>query len=334
MPQIDPTLVVTLLSALAAGALLFVSALPLIEARNRRRRRLSLALRGDGAGRPAVAAGAAASSRRKAIEKTLREIEERQAERTGAAVRPTLAKRLSEAGLTLTPLAYWAVSAALAAAVAGALVTWTPVAPPPAGALGLAVGLLVPHLYVSILRQRRLARFSAGFPDTIDIIVRGVRSGRPLADCFAIVAADSEEPLRSEFRQVVTDQSVGLPIQEAVDRLARRVSLPEVKFLSIVISIQNRAGGNLTEALGNLSNVLRARRQLQAKVKALSAEAKASAGIIGSLPVVMAGIVHFTSPDYLALLYQTDLGRIVILACVLWMALGIFVMRQMINFDM
>ena len=166
------------------------------------------------------------------------------------------------------------------------------------------------------------------------MIVRGVRAGRPLVDCLAIVANDTEDPIRSEFRLVVEDQSVGITLQEAVDRLAERVPLQEVGFLATVITIQSRAGGSLTEALGNLSTVLRGRRQLQAKVKAMSAEAKTSAGIIGSLPVIVAGLVQLTSPEYLAVLYQTDLGLMVLAGCALWMSIGVFVMRQMINFDM
>ncbi|MCA1777464.1 MAG: type II secretion system F family protein [Loktanella sp.] len=240
MPQFDLTLLIVPLAALAGVALLLTLVMPTIEARSLSKRRMALALGGRPEDGPVAATGGQASTRRKAIEKTLRE----------------------------------------------------------------------------------------------DVIVRGVRAGRPLADCLTVIAADSEEPIRGEFRQVVEDQSVGLPLQEAVDRLAQRVPLQEVGFLAIVVAIQSRAGGSLTEALGNLSTVLRGRRQLHAKVKAMSAEAKTSAGIIGSLPVIVAGLVQLTSPEYLAVLYQTNLGLIVIGICLLWMSIGVFVMRQMINFDM
>lgn len=259
------------------------------------------------------------------------EINERQSTRRTRGSRPDLEQRLREAGLRWTPRGYRMLNAGIAA---GAFAAASAFGPLVAVGIALVTGLAVPHLYVALLRRRRLAAFAAGFPDAIDVIVRGVRAGRPLADCLAVVAADTEDPIRTEFRLVVEDQSVGLPLQEAVERLAHRVPLQEVGFLAIVVAIQNRAGGSLTEALGNLSTVLRGRRQLHAKVKAMSAEAKTSAGIIGSLPVIVAILVQLTSPEYLAVLYQTNLGLMVMGACAVWMSIGVFVMRQMINFDM
>ncbi|WP_188526687.1 type II secretion system F family protein [Sinisalibacter lacisalsi] len=331
MAQFDLSLLILPLVALAVAGLMLTLFLPLIEARERRQRRISLAL---GAGRSEsgpAAVGGKAATRRKAIEKTLKEIEERHKARRNQRRRPGLERRLREAGLGWKPFGYWLICAVTGAAAFAISLGTGPLI---AVGIGLAAGLGLPHLYVEFLLRRRLAAFAAGFPDVIDVIVRGVRAGRPLADCLAIVAADTEEPIRSEFRLVVEDQSVGVPVQEAVDRLAHRVPLQEVGFLAIVVSIQNRAGGSLTEALSNLSTVLRGRRQLHAKVKSMSAEAKTSAGIIGSLPVIVAGLVHLTSPEYLAVLYQTNLGLTVLAACATWMAIGVFVMRQMINFDM
>lgn len=331
MLQFDLTLLIVPLVALAVAGLLLTLAMPVIEARESRDRRMALALGGDPRNTGAATEDGKTSTRRKAIEKTLKEMEDRQAARRGQRRRPGLEKRMREAGLAWRPFGYWLFAASVAVA---AFVAASRFGLPIAAGIALAAGLGLPHLYVSFRRNRRFAAFSAGFPDAIDVIVRGVRAGRPLADCLAIVAADSDEPLRSEFRLVVEDQSVGLPVQEAVERLARRVPLQEVSFLSIVVSIQNRAGGNLTEALGNLSTVLRGRKQLHGKVKAMSAEAKSSAGIIGSLPVLVAGLVHVTSPEYLAVLYQTQTGIMVMVACGVWMSIGVFVMRQMINFDL
>lgn len=328
MLPFDPTVLIVPLAALAVAGLLLAIALPWVQARERHQRRMSLALGGDQVAGQSSAPGGQVSTRRKAIEKTLHEINERQSARRS---RPGLNHRLREAGLDWTPRFYWLLCASLAAGAFAASSTFGPFA---AGGFALVAGLGLPHVYVALVRRRRLAKFAAGFPDVIDVIVRGVRAGRPLADCLAVVAADTEDPIRTEFRLVVEDQSIGLPIQEAVDRLAQRVPLQEVGFLAIVVAIQSRAGGSLTEALGNLSTVLRGRRQLRAKVKAMSAEAKTSAGIIGSLPVVVAGLVQVTSPEYLAVLYQTDLGLMVMGACALWMSIGVFVMRQMINFDM
>jgi tight adherence protein B len=331
MAQFDFSLLMLPLVALAVAGVILGLMLPWIQARELRQRRIALALGGGLGESGPTASGGKATTRRKAIEKTLKEIEERHRARRNQRRRPGLERRLREAGLAWKPLFYWLMSVVVGV---GAFALSLGSGPLIAAAIALAAGLALPHLYVEILRRRRLAKFAAGFPDVIDVIVRGVRAGRPLADCLAIVAADTEDPIRSEFRQVVEDQSVGVPVQEAVERLAQRVPLQEVGFLAIVVSIQNRAGGSLTEALGNLSTVLRGRRQLHAKVKAMSAEAKTSAGIIGALPVVVAGLVHLTSPDYLAVLYQTNLGLAVMAACALWMAIGVLVMRQMINFDM
>lgn len=331
MLQFGSDILIYLLIALAVVALLLELVLPWVDARERRQQRLYAALGGQHAVRVDGGHGATATSRRKAIEKTLKDISERQSARKSRQARARLEQRLREAGLGWQPRTYWFVSALLGASMFGALSSFGPVV---AGTVALGAALVLPHLYVTQARRRRLAAFAAGFPDVIDVIVRGVRAGRPLADCLAVVAADTQEPIRSEFRLVVEDQTVGMPVQEAVDRLAQRVPLKEVGFLAIVVAIQSRAGGNLTEALGNLSAVLRGRRQLQAKVKAMSAEAKASAGIIASLPVIVACLVQLTSPDYLALLYQTDPGLMVMAACVVWMGIGAFIMRQMINFDM
>ncbi len=333
MLTFDPALLIVPLAAVATAAMLLSIALPWLWARERNQRRMELALGGGhpGARSKHVSAGGTTTTRRKAIESTLKEIADRQSDRRQQRTRPGLEQRLREAGLSWRPRSFRKAMGVLAAGAFGASLAlgWLV-----AGAIALTVGVALPYLYVTLARKRRLAAFAAGFPDVIDVIVRGVRAGRPLADCLAVVATDSQDPIRSEFLKVVEDQSVGLPLQEAVDRLAQRVPLQEVGFLAIVVAIQNRTGGSLTEALGNLSTVLRGRRQLQAKVKAMSAEAKTSAGIIGALPIVVAGIVHLTSPDYLSVLYQTDMGLMVMGACALWMSIGVFVMRQMINFDM
>lgn len=331
MPDISPTLLVVPLAALAAIGLVLLLALPALEARARRGRRIAEALGvGPAAGRDRVSGGNA-PARRKAIEDTLKEIEERQSMHRQRRRSPGLTQRLREAGLDWRPRGYWFFSATVAVCAFAAAASLGLLA---ALGIGAAAGLAVPRLYVGYRRKRRLAAFAAAFPDVIDLIVRGVRAGRPMVDCLSIVASDTEDPVRGEFRLVVEDQSVGIPLQDAIDRLAQRVPLQEVAFLAIVVTIQNRAGGSLTEALSNLSAVLRGRRQLHAKVKSMSAEAKTSAGIIGSLPVIVAGLVQVTSPEYLAILYQTDLGLMVLGGCAVWMSTGVFVMRQMINFDM
>ena len=181
--------------------------------------------------------------------------------------------------------------------------------------------------------KRRLASFVNEFPNAVDIVIRGVKAGLPLGDCLRIIATESPDPLKSEFRQVVEAQAVGLTVTEAVERMAERVPVTESHFFAIVIGIQQKSGGNLTEALGNLSRVIRDRKKMRGKIKAVSSEAKASAGIIGALPFVVGGMVYLTSPDYMSLLFTTNTGRFIMLGCACWMGIGIFVMKKMIAFD-
>jgi tight adherence protein B len=203
----------------------------------------------------------------------------------------------------------------------------------PAAAAGFAAAFGVPRGLLSFLKKRREKKFLNNFPDGVDVIVRGIKSGLPLLDCLKMIAAESQEPIKSEFKSIVETQTIGMPIGEACAKLYSRMPLPEANFFGIVISIQQKAGGNLSEALGNLSRVLRDRKKMKAKINAMSMEAKASATIIGCLPIAVGTLVYLTSPDYIELLWTTDLGRIMMAGCAMWMGIGVFVMKQMINFD-
>jgi tight adherence protein B len=200
-------------------------------------------------------------------------------------------------------------------------------------ALAFAAGGGLPFWTLSFLKKRRENRFLEMFPDAVDVIVRGIKAGLPLLDSLKLIATEAEEPLRSEFRGIIETQAIGIPIGEACLKLYERMPLPEANFFSIVISIQQRAGGNLSEALGNLSKVLRDRKKMKAKIQAMSMEAKASAGIIGALPPAVMTLVYITSPQYISLLWTEPLGRMMLAACAVWMFIGIMVMRKMINFD-
>jgi tight adherence protein B len=194
-------------------------------------------------------------------------------------------------------------------------------------------GLGLPRFLLARARSKRFRKFGEEFPNAIDLIVRGVKSGLPLNDTLKIVAGETLEPVRSEFRKIIENQQLGVPISEAVERLYRNIPTPEANFFAIVIAIQSQAGGNLSEALGNLSNVLRDRKKMRAKVQAMSMEAKASGGIIGALPVVVAGLVYITTPDYISVLFTTGTGHVILAVSGIWMATGIFVMKKMISFD-
>jgi tight adherence protein B len=198
---------------------------------------------------------------------------------------------------------------------------------------GFAAGFGLPFWLLSYLKKRREAKFLSVFPDAVDVIVRGIKSGLPLLDSLKVIAVESQEPVKSEFKAILETQAIGIPIGEACGKLYERMPLPESNFFAIVISIQQKAGGNLSEALGNLSKVLRERKKMKAKIQAMSMEAKASAAIIGSLPPMVMGLVWITSPTYIELLWTHPTGQLMLLCCATWMSIGVFVMKKMINFD-
>jgi tight adherence protein B len=196
------------------------------------------------------------------------------------------------------------------------------------------IGLLgLPNVTLAQLRKRRINKFIAEFPNAIDIIVRGVKAGLPLGDCLRIIANEAAEPVRGEFRVITETQAMGLSLGEAVDKLAQRVPITEANFFAIVINIQSKAGGNLSEALGNLSRVLRERKKMKGKIGAMSMEAKASAAIIGAVPFVVVGLLYASSPTYVSLLWTTHHGMIVTGGALIWMGIGIAMMKKMITFD-
>jgi tight adherence protein B len=196
-----------------------------------------------------------------------------------------------------------------------------------------AGGFGLPLWMLSVLRKRRIAAFIAELPTAIDIITRGVRAGIPVGDCFRIIAREAEEPIRSEFRQVVESQTLGLSLGDAMVRMYERVPVSDVNFFAIVIGIQGRSGGNLSEALSNLSKVLRERKKMAGKIQAMSMEAKASGGIIAALPFIVAVLTYLSSPAYVSLLWTTDTGKMALVASAIWMSIGVFVMKKMISFE-
>ncbi len=199
--------------------------------------------------------------------------------------------------------------------------------------VGFAAAFGLPFWILRYLKKRREAKFLEAFPDAVDVIVRGIKAGLPLLDSMKIITTDSPEPLRSEFRSIVETQAVGIPLGDACAKLYERIPLAEANFFGIVISIQQKAGGNLSEALGNLSRVLRDRKKMKAKIQAMSMEAKASGAIIAALPIIVMLLVYFSSPDYISLLWTEPKGRMMMAASAVWMTLGVLVMRKMINFD-
>ncbi len=268
-----------------------------------------------------------AASRRKQITDSLKEVEAR-----GKRKRQSLDARIAQAGLSWSRNHYL-ISSAISGALAGGLMCFATANPLIILAAAIVGGFGFPAWTLNFLRKRRLKKFVDEFPNAVDIITRGVKAGLPLGDCLRVIAAESAEPVRSEFRQIAEAQTMGLSTGEAVERIVERVPIPEASFFAIVINIQQKAGGNLAEALGNLSSVLRGRKMMKAKIQAMSGEAKASAYIIGAMPFVVAIMAYVTSPKYMELLWTTQTGELVLGCCAVWMGIGIFIMKNMINFD-
>lgn len=271
--------------------------------------------------------------RRRSVEDTLKEIEEAQKAKARRSQKPTLMIRMRQAGLTWTKRTYYLICVAAGLAVMVISFGLIGFGPIPTVGFGISAGVLLPHFFVNFMRKRRLKQFSNEFPNAVDVIVRGVKAGLPLIDCLRAISHEAQEPVRSEFQEIVEDQTLGLPLPEAVGRLPERIPLAESNFFAIVVAIQAKSGGSLSEALSNLSKVLRDRKKMSGKIKAMSAEAKSSAGIIGSLPIIVAILVWFTSPEYIMLLFTTFAGNVVLAVSAFWMFIGIMVMRKMINFD-
>lgn len=200
----------------------------------------------------------------------------------------------------------------------------------PAGAI---IGLMLPHLVVGFMANRRSNRFTALLPDAIGLMVRGIKSGLPVGETMVIVGQEIRGPVGEEFRRVSDEVRLGQQLDKALWEAAKRVDTPEIKFLVVSLSVQKETGGNLAETLENLDNILRRRRQMKLKVKAMSSEARASAGIIGSLPFVMLALISAVNPTYIGELFHTHLGNEMLGAGAFSMSLGIFIMQKMAKFD-
>jgi tight adherence protein B len=199
--------------------------------------------------------------------------------------------------------------------------------------IGLLSGLWLPYLAIKYLGNRRAAKFMKLFPEAIGLMVRGLKSGLPITETFPIVAQEISDPVGNEFRQVTDQIRLGHPLEQALLDAAKRVGTPELKFLTVTLSIQRETGGNLAETLANLDMILRKRHTMKLKVKALSSEARASAMIIGALPFIMAAMLSFIAPQYIGVLVKTTAGHKAIMGGAAWMATGIAVMSKMVRFE-
>jgi tight adherence protein B len=319
-------LALAFLAAAAIGGLAWVFIYPLLSGQKKAEGRRASVARAE----PVAARQTQKDqrTRREQVEGSLKELEARRLKDK----KISLTTRLTQAGLDWTTQKFMIVSGVLAT-VSFALAMLAGGGPLGAIGLAFAAGFGLPRWLLSFLKKRREKNFLRALPDAVDVIVRGIKAGLPLFESIKVVAADAPEPLKSEFLAIIETQAIGMPLGEACGRLFERMPVPEANFFGIVISIQQKSGGNLSEALGNLSKVLRDRKKMAEKIQAMSMEAKASAGIIGALPPIVMLLVYLTTPDYISLLWTHPTGQLMLVGCVIWMSMGILVMKKMINFD-
>jgi tight adherence protein B len=264
--------------------------------------------------------------RRKQILQSLREDERRHRK-----VSFSIGARLQQAGLNISAQTFWMISGGLGLAAFAAILLLRQGVPIALG-FAIAAGGGLPRWALTFLAKRRAKKFVESFADATDIIVRGIKSGLPVHECLQVISRECPEPLASEFRRLVDGVAHGVPLDQALEMMHARIPLPELRFFTIVLGIQQKTGGNLAEALGNLSSVLRSRRMMREKVKALSSEATASAAIIGCLPPAVIIMLSMTAPTYLSILVTDPRGHLIIAAAVVWMSVGVFIMNRMVNF--
>jgi tight adherence protein B len=268
-------------------------------------------------------------TRRKQLQESLDQVENSEKQRKK---RLSLRLMIQQAGLETTPRAFWIFSIVLGAAIALAvLIAGLPFYV--AGIAALVGALGIPRWFLKFLRRRRQNVFLNDFADAIDVMVRGLKAGLPLTDAMKVIASESGPPVGPEFSEVVEGQRVGITVDQGLFRMFERIPLPEVNFLGIVMAIQSKTGGNLSEALNNLSRVLRDRKKMKQKIRAVSQEAKASAAIIGALPFCIMGAMTILNPEYLNPLWFTQTGNVLVAGSAVWMTMGVLIMRKMINFE-
>lgn len=316
------------LGALCFVALAFVLLAP--TQRDKAKKRLSAIE----ATRPSRRSGAAASNdreskdRRRKLTEALAKVDDK-SKQLKKKKRVTLEQAIEQAGLTFSIKQFY-MGSLVSAGLFGFVGLISGQQPWITGLLVIVGGLGLPRWFINFAKQRRQKKFANEFSNAIDVIVRGVKSGLPVNECLKIIAAEAPKPVNEEFYMLTEGIRIGLSLEQALERMYERMPLQEVSFFSIVLMIQQKTGGNLAEALGNLANVLRSRKLMDGKIKALSAEAKASAMIIGALPFLVMGAVKMASPEYLDPLFTTQTGHFILIGSGLWMSTGIMVMKKMI----
>lgn len=233
-------------------------------------------------------------------------------------------------GWTLSNYVYASIGLTLGVAVLIFLRSGSPIM---ALFVGLIVGLGLPHFVVGFLIKKRTNEFVSKFPDGIELLVRGLRSGLPVAETLQVVAEEVPGPVGIEFKGVVERIKIGKTMEDSLQEAGDKLGIPEFNFFTITLAIQRETGGNLAETLSNLADVLRKRSQMKLKIKAMSSESKASAYIVGSLPFIVFGLIYWINPDYLGQFFVDDRLIVAGLGGLVWMSIGAFIMAKMVSFE-
>ena len=333
-------MLVAALVTLSMTLVLYVALAPRMQERARVKRRVAqvtgnvAAAAGGGLFRDRATAqdkkATAEQGRRRNIQTRLKEAEQERARKQSLVNR--YRRDLRQAGFTFT-LQQFLIGCAVITVAVGIVYLMMGYAPLGALPVAFVAGFGIPRFIVRYRGKRRVNQFNLRFADAVDIIVRGIRSGLPIGECLNIIARESPEPVNLVFREITESQRLGMTLNEGMERALEMMPTAELKFFGIVLAIQQQTGGNLAETLANLSNILRNRKRMQDKVKALSSEARASAMIIGSLPFLITGVLWLVSPEYIELLFTDRLGQYMIMGGLCWMSIGIVIMKQMVNFE-
>lgn len=319
------------LAALAVGGIVVAIFLPQLTGQADISKRVST-IAGTGGEKASTLRGhfteGKGEKRRNQIQDSLDKFEKKQEKKKK---KVTIKVMIQRAGLDMSMKTFWlySVGAGVGAGIASLIAGVVPLV---AVGAAIAAGLGLPRWFLSMLTKRRQESFLRLFADAIDVMVRGLKAGLPVNEAMKVIATEMDAPVGPEFTEIVQGQRVGITLEQGVERMMDRIPLAEVNFLAIVMAIQKSTGGNLAEALENLSTVLRDRKKMKAKVQAISQEAKASAAIIGSLPFAIGGGMMVLNPEYLNPLFDTERGNIMLMVAGGWMGVGVLIMRKMINF--
>ena len=328
----------TLLAAAAAGIVLVVGTLFLLGDVSSGSKRAQAIGAGRGMGKEnkdsSILSGLIKpedenSARRKSVEETLSRLEDKK--KSAKKKNMSMAMRLVQAGWSIDSKIFTMISIGVGLVIGLGVFLFTQKPLYGAGA-AFSLGFGLPRWILGMAIKKRQKAFVTNFADAMDIIVRGIRTGLPLGDCLKIIAHESPDPINVEFTRVVEAENLGVPVDVCMEQMYERMPVSEVNFFATVLNIQRQTGGNLGEALQNLSNVLRGRKLLAEKIKALSAEARMSAMIIGALPIAVGALVTVLAPDYMADLYGTTTGQRNMVIGAFMMVVGIFSMKKMIAF--